>query len=185
MVILHKILQYVSGSRFLRALLFLFLAASLCAFALFFGLRALNHNGPHEAPVLVTDGYHLGCLWLIAVHPFPFLLSISLVLALAGALWITKLRPKTQPGLVLGAFLVPWIALLITSPLWGLIWSLYTWPPASFSNPAVMWMFYQNDTIFGLTGGWLSALVSFPIDLLSYAAAVVLLLVGKRLDAHG
>lgn len=44
-----------------------------------------------------------------------------------------------------------------------------------------MWMFYRHDIIFGLTSGWLSALLSFPINILSYIVAIGLILLGKRL----
>lgn len=166
---------------FLRSFSFLFVTTSIAAFFLFFGVRLLQGSDLYDSPIIVSDGYHSAQLWEIAAHPFSFLLTISMFSALSAALWIATIVPKARRFQSLQALFVPWVALVLTSPVWGLIWSMYRWPPQGFSEASVMMKFYQHDIMVGLTLGWLSAILSFPINILSYATVYVLILLGKRL----
>ncbi len=44
-----------------------------------------------------------------------------------------------------------------------------------------MWLFYRTDAMSGLTLGWLSAIQTFPINILSYIAFCLLLLGSTKL----
>ena len=171
----------VKWASFFRAFVFLFVATSISAFLLFFAIRYLQGGGQYDAPVMVFDGYHSGDLWVIAEHPIPFLLSISLLLSLSGSLWIVVIAPRVKRYHSLQALLIPWVALILASPVWGLIWSMYRWPPQGFSDPSVMLMFYRHDALFGLSLGWLSGLISFPINILSYITVYGLILLSKKI----
>jgi hypothetical protein len=160
---------------------FLFITTSIAAFIVFFGISFIRGNIPFESPVYVYDGYFGYSLREIAEHPFDFLLSISFFLALSGAFWVAFFAPYKKRYHSLQALAVPWIAVILTSPVWGLIWSINRWPPGYFTDPDVMMLFYRHDISVGLTLGWLSAIISFPINLVSYSTVYGLLLIAKRL----
>jgi len=160
---------------------FLFITTSIAAFIVFFGVRFIRGNTTYESPVYVFNGYFGYSLWEIADYPFDFLLSISFFLALSGAFWIAFVAPYKKRYHSLQALAVPWIAVILTSPVWGLIWSMNRWPPGHFTDPDMMMLFYRHDITVGLTLGWLSAIISFPLNLVSYSTVYALLLIAKRL----
>ncbi len=171
-------------STIIRSFIFLFISSSISAFILYFGTSLLGEKLIGEAPIYVTDGYHGGTLWTISEHPFPFLLSITFILSTLGVFWITVIKPKVKRFQILQILSIPWITLVFVSPIWGLIWSFYRWPPEGFSDPALMWRFYRHDAIFGLRFGWLSAFMSFPINLLSYVVVVGLILLFNMIESR-
>jgi hypothetical protein len=165
----------------LKSFSFLLVTTSIAAFLLFFGVDWLQGNHAYHSPVFVTNfcqGYYLS---EIREHPFAFLLSISLVSSILGAAWISVVVPKTRRFHALHALVIPWIAVIAASPIWGLVWSMFRWPPGSFSDPSTMMLFYRHDIGVGISLGWLSAIISFPINILSYTAVSLLLLISKRL----
>jgi len=135
-------------------------------------------------------GYYGYDFWQIDENPFPYLLSIVLVSAIIGALWITFVVPKHTQHFVFQILAIPWISLVITSPIWGIIWSVNLRSPQYFvqhysGDPkAVMWLFYRTDAMSGLSSGWLSAVQSFPINVLSYAVFCLLLLATNKLFSN-
>jgi hypothetical protein len=170
---------------FIRSFCFLFITTDTAAFLLYFGVGFLLIGKVIDfSPVFITDGYHGGSLQEITEHPFTFLLTISCIFSLLGAFWLTAVAPKYGRFHSLQILIVPWIALIITSPVWGLIWSLYNWPPQSFSDTSVMKLYYLTDAIFGFRMGWLSAIISFPINILSYVTVCMLLFINKKLFIH-
>ncbi len=169
---------------FARSFLFLFATTSVSAFALYFGVKYLQGPDQYFAPIFVFDGWHGSDLSTIAEHPFPFLLSISFLLALLAAAWIAIIAPKTKRYQGLQALLIPWITVILASPIWGVIWSIYRWPPEGFSDPDVMWLYYRHDAMFGLDLGWVSALLSFPINILSFVLTYALVLLSKKVFLH-
>jgi hypothetical protein len=168
----------------LKSFSFLFVTTSIAAYLLFFGVDRLQGNYAYHSPVYIFNGYFGYFLWEIRQQPFAYLLSISFFLSLLGALWLGLVVPRTRRFHALQALAVPWIAMLITSPVWGLIWSMYRWPPQGFSDTSIMMMFYRHDIGVGLSLGWLSAIISFPINILSYIVVYILLLISKRLFLH-
>ena len=165
----------------LKSFSFLLVTTSIAAFLLFFGVDWLQGNHANHSPVFVTNFYHGYYLREIREHPFVFLLSISIVFSSLGAAWINAVVPRARRFHALQALAIPWIALIVASPIWGLVWSMLRWPPGSFSDPTVMILFYRHDIGVGLSLGWLSAIVSFPINILSYTVVSLLLLITKRL----
>jgi hypothetical protein len=168
---------------------FCFLAVGLgvSAVLLFYGVRLMIGDNPYRAVVHINmfiRGYELR---EIDKQPLPYLLAIVLVSSVIGALWMTFIAPKYARYLQAQILVLPWISVIITSPIWGIIWSINLRSPQYFvehfqSDPkAMMWLFYRTDAMSGLTLGWLSAIQSFPINLLSYLAFCSLLLAGKKL----
>lgn len=168
---------------FFKSFCFLFVTTGPAAFLVYFGVVWLQDD-PFHAPVSVFNGYFGYELWEISQHPFAFLLSISFLLSLTGSLWLVLVAPRLRRLHTLQALAVPWIAMLLTSPVWGLLWSLFRWHPAGFSAPDVMMMFYRHDIGVGLSLGWLSALISFPINFLSLGTVWLLLMVCRKLILH-
>jgi len=166
---------------FIKSLCFLFITTSISAFPIYFGVSLITNNPYIKSPVFITDGYHSSSLQAITEHPFPFLLSISFFLSFLGALWIVIVAPKFKRLHVLQLLALPWIAVIVTSPIWGMIWSIYRWPPQSFSDNSTMMLFYRYDAVFGLNSGILSAVISFPINIISYTTVCTLLFISRRL----
>lgn len=164
-----------------RSFCFLFLTTIVTAFLLFFAVDFANGAAPNNAPVVVSNGFHRYSLWEIAANPYPYLLSISFFFSFLGAFWVTKVAPRYKNYSYLQIFVIPWLALIVTSPVWGLIWSINRWPPQGFSSSDVMMLFYKHDVMVGLTLGWLSGLLSFPINIISYVAVCGLLVINKKL----
>lgn len=166
---------------FFRPFFFLFTTTSVAAFILYFGVgQLLSGKLIGFSPVIITDGHSAGQLEEITNHPFTFLLTISCVFSILGAFWLTNIAPKYKRLHTLQILIVPWIALLITSPIWGLIWSLYNWPQSSWDGSQMMFFHYINARD-GLRLGWLSAINSLPINILSYTTVCALLFVTRRL----
>ena len=168
-------------STFFLSFCFLFITSSIVAFVLVFGAKYIKGNSPYYAPVDVYAGYKGYRVTEILEYPFPYLLSISFFLALSGAYWITIIAPRKRRYHGLQALAVPWIAVFVTSPVWGLIWSMYRWPPEYFSDASWMMHYYWHDIRSALLLALPSAIFSFPINLLSYVAVYLLLLICKRL----
>jgi hypothetical protein len=169
------------GFTFAKSFGFLFVTTSIAAFLLFYIVDLMNGDTPYHSPVVVYDGYHGYYLWEIAEHPFPFLVAISFFLSLSGAFWVTIIAPKHGHNLNWQILAIPWVALILTSPVWGLIWSVNRWPPQSFLDSSVMMLFYKHDVMVGLSLGWLSGILSFPINVLSYVSVCGLLMINRRL----
>jgi hypothetical protein len=165
--------------KFLKPFCFLFTTISVAAFLLYFGLASMLKESKYVSPVVITDGYHGAYLREITQHPFAYLLTISFLAALFGASWIVAIAPRYKRFHSLQLLLIPWVALIVTSPVWGVIWSVYR-HPAGFSDASAL-MHYRYDAMFGLSLGWISAIASFPINLLSYITVYLLLLFSKKL----
>jgi len=166
---------------FTKSLGFLFTTTGIAAFFLFFGIDSIDGNLPYNSPVVIFGGFYSYNMTEIRENPFPYLLSISFVFSLLSAYWITFIAPKHKRYLNLQILAIPWVAVILSGPVWGLIWSVNRWPPESFSDKDVMVLFYKHDAIGGLNLSWLSAIFSFPINILSYVAVCGLLVISKRL----
>jgi len=161
---------------------FLFATTSLAAFILVFGLKLIiMKEYPSFAPVNVFIGIKIRPVREIIENPFPYLLSISFFLSLLGALWISLIAPKLRKFHKLQAFAIPWIAMFLTSPVWGLIWSINLKPPENFLNVDSMMYVYKYHTTMALNLGWISALFSFPTNILSFVITYSLLIISKKL----
>ena len=76
--------------------------------------------------------------------------------------------------------MVPWLAVILTGPVWGLIWSVNHWPAQGFASYETMMLFRRTDMDTGLSLSWLSAAQSYPLNIFSYAVFCGLLLINKR-----
>jgi hypothetical protein len=188
--------KFHSLATFPSSFCFLSIGLSISAFLLFSGVKLMIANYAiadvlNISTVLHIDwGYYGYDFWQIDEDPFPYLLSIVLVSAIIGALWVTFVTPKYPQHFWSQILTIPWISLVITSPIWGIIWSVNLRSPQYFvehysGDPkAVMWLFYRTDAISGLTSGWLSAVQSFPINVLSYVVFCLLLLASNKLFSN-
>jgi hypothetical protein len=167
------------GLKLLKPFCFLFTTISVAAFLLYFGLASIPKESEYISPIVITDGYHGAYLREITQHPFAYLLTISFFAALFGTSWIVAVAPRYKRFHSLQLLLIPWVALIVTSPVWGVIWSVYR-HPQGFSDASAM-MHYRYDAMFGLNLGWISAIASFPINTLSYITVYLLLLFSKKL----
>jgi hypothetical protein len=171
---------------FFRSLCFFTFCMGLAAFILFNCVKLMIGDNPYQAVLHIA--------WLRGYifkgfdqDPYPFLLVIVFISSIIGASWTAFVAPKYTRHFILQILVIPWISLIITSPIWGMMWSFYLRSPAFFvenfpDNPkAVMWLYYRTDAIDGLKGGWIAALQSFPINILSYIAFCSILFASRKL----
>lgn len=174
------------GVIFVQASLFLCLTLGIAASVLFFGVRYLYRDIPYKT-VFRLFGFKGMNFIGVDSEPTLYLLSIVLISSFLGAIWITFIAPIYSGRVRLHILLLPWISVIITSPIFGLLYSIYLRKPADFleqygtNSNDVMWLFYKTDALSGLKLGWLAAIQSFPINILSYIAFCSILLVSYRL----
>jgi len=134
-----------------------------------------------EAPIwLIYPFKHINFSYILET-PEIYLSSIAVVSALIGALWTSFIIPKFPRLLWLQILVVPWIAVILTGGIWGLIWSVNQWPAVNFDNYEVVLLYRRTDVETGLFSSWLSAAQSFPLNILSYAVYCGLLFLNKKL----
>jgi hypothetical protein len=174
----------------LKSFGFLFIGLGVAAFFLFNGVKLMNGDNPYRAVVhidLLLRGYTFK---EIDKNPTPYLLATVFVSAFIGALWTAFFAPKYTDLIKAQILAIPWICLFIASPIWGFIWSFNFRSPQYFMEhfsddpKALMWLFYKTDAMTGLSYGWLSALQSFPINILSYVAFCSLLMASRKLFSN-
>jgi hypothetical protein len=165
---------------------FLAIGLGIASFILFNGVKLMNGDNPYRTVLHINMGFRGYNFRAIDEQPSLYLLTITLISSIIGALWVTFLVPKYKKGFLAQILIIPWISLVVTSPILGLIWSAYLQSPQyfveHFSNEpkAVMWLFYRTDIMSGLKLGWLSAIQSFPINVLSYTAFCLLLFASHK-----
>ncbi|MBI5352026.1 MAG: hypothetical protein HZB50_05260 [Chloroflexi bacterium] len=188
--------KFHSITTFFLSFGFLVIGLGVSASLLFSGVKLMIEN--HAiADVLnirtvlhINMGYRGYDFLEIDKQPFPYLLTIVLVSSITGALWTTVVAPKYVQHFKSQILVLPWISVILASPILGIIWSVNLRSPQYFvehysSDPkAVMWLFYRTDAMSGLTSGWLSAIQSFPINILGYVAFCLLLLMSRKLFSN-
>ncbi len=182
--------KYHSLITFFSSFCFLTIGLGVAAFLLFNGVKLMNGNNPYRTVLHINMGFRGYNFREVDQQPFLYLLAIVLVSSIIGALWTTFFAPKYIQHLKSQILVLPWISIIVTSPIWGIIWSIQLRSPQYFiehfsSEPkAVMWLFYRTDAMSGLKLGWLSAIQSFPINVLSYVAFCLLLFVSRKLFSN-
>jgi hypothetical protein len=171
----------------LKSFCFLAVGLSISAFLLFYGVKLMNENNPYRAVIHINMLFSIYNFKEIDRQPLPYLITMVFISSIIGAIWTTFVAPKYTRHVKVQVLAVPWISLIVTSPIWGIIWSINLRNPQFFiehysNDPtAVMLLFYRTDAISGLNLGWLSALQSFPINILSYITFCFLLLASSKL----
>ena len=185
-----NLLKYHSLTTFFLSFCFLTIGLGVAAFLLFNGVKIINGDNPYRTVLHINMGFRSYNLREIDQQPFPYLLTMVLVSSIISALWTAFWIPKRTKRLNVQILVVPWISLIMASPIWGIIWSVNLRNPQFFmehfsTDPrAVMWLFYRTDAMSGLTLGWLSAIQSFPINVLSYTAFCLLLFASQKLFSN-
>jgi len=172
---------------FARSFGFLFLALLIASIALFYFVLTVFRGvifGLQDAPIWVMVPFRGVNFREIIETPLAYLSSISLVSALVGAIWTSFVAPRFSRRIPLQVLIVPWVAVLLTGPVWGLIWSVNHWPADGFVDYETMMLFRRTDVENGLYLSWLSAVQSYPLNILSYLIYCGLLLTNKRLFLH-
>lgn len=148
----------------------MFVTAGAAAFLLYFGMKALSGRSPIGIFVLFVHfaPYH-------DLYPIPYLLAIALVFAAVSAWWLVFVMPRFVRLRFLQIMLLPWIALFISGPMWGMLWVFHDMQGGFF--PALRQMI--DYLLFGARQGVFfalnAALFSVPLNLLAYGAACLLL----------
>jgi hypothetical protein len=169
---------------FLKSFGFLLPTLLVASFALFYCVLILFGGivfGLNDSPIWLMLGFRGVNFREIIEAPNIYLSSISLVSSLVGASWIAFVAPRFSRFTFLQILIVPWIAVILTGPVWGLIWSVNHWPAEGFASYETMMLFRKTDVENGLYLSWLSAAQSFPLNLFSYLAYCGLLAMNKRL----
>jgi hypothetical protein len=169
---------------FVKSFGFLLSTLLVASIALFYSVLYIFRGtlfGFQDAPIWITL-YVRGANFIEFFDaPVTYLSSIALVSAIVGASWTGFIATRFSRLIWLQILIVPWIAVILTGPVWGLIWSVNHWPASSFGNHAVLMLFRKTDIVTGLSLSWLSAAQSFPLNLFSYVVFCGLLLANKKI----
>jgi hypothetical protein len=153
---------------FAKAFLWLFVSSGAAAFALYFGLRARFGLSPILFPFMRARPYY-------DEHPIPFLLSLAVIYAVAGSFWLVFIAPKVKSFRWAQIGIIPCLSVVLVGPLWGVIAIYYDMEAGFFPPFSAMIHYLAWGAQQGLIAGPISALLSFPINLVSYTIAYSLL----------
>jgi len=167
---------------FFESLVFLVPSFLLASYAVLYAVLFLSPDYvslPFNSPihVAIIRGYSFV---EIKETPFPYLGSISIVSALVAAFWTAFILPRSSIKAI-NILFAPWVALLFTGPVWGLIWSINKWPAEHFHDYDTLMLYRNSDISSGLNLSFFSAMESFPINIFSYVVFCGLLYASMRL----
>jgi hypothetical protein len=153
----------------------IFITAGAAAVLLYFGLRALSGRSPITVFVLFAHFTPYQDF-----YPIPYLLAITLIFAVVGALWLTFIMPRFTRLRFGQIMLLPWIALLLAGPVWGMLWAYHDMQ-AGFFPPFpqmvdYLWYGVRKGIYIALSSAWYSA----PFNLLAYSVACLLVALGVK-----
>src|SRR6266498_1639556 len=106
--------KFHSLTAFFLSFCFLVSGLSISAYLLFNGLKFTIRDNPYRSVLHITMpffSYHFG---EIDEKPFPYMLTIVLVSAVIGALWVTFVAPKYTRFIRRQILAIPWISVIIT-----------------------------------------------------------------------
>lgn len=164
-------------SVFAKVFLFTFLVSGITGSALYFGLRTLLK----QSPIVFT--YPRGIPYYDQ-HPAPFLISLSFIFALISSVWMVLIVPRIKSSrfqwVLMG--IIPFVTVIIAGLVWGII-AIYYDMKAGFFPPFpsmlnYIWWGAQQGLLIGPVSAW----VSFPINLISYVIAYLLLFALMRIS---
>ena len=174
------------GMVYARAFVHFFFTLGVASVIIFFGVRSIHSDIPYKS-VFKLIGFKVYNFTGVDSEPTFYLLSIVVMSTFVAATWITFFAYKYSRHIKIQILLIPWISLILTSPIFGLLYSIYLRKPTDFiiqypsNSREVMWLFYKTDALDGLKLGWLAAIQSFPINILSYLAFCSILFIGYRI----
>ncbi len=170
---------------------FLAIGLGIAAFLLFYGIKLMIENNIIRDALNIRTVLHINlgarghAFGEIDEYPFPYLLTIVLVSSIIGGLWTAYVASKYTQHIILQILVLPWISVIVTGLIWGIIFSKsfrgLQYLVENFPGNPVKWLLTETNAMNGLTWGWLSALQSFPINILSYVAFCSLLFASKKL----
>jgi hypothetical protein len=172
-----------ASSVFIKSFGFLLPALLASSFVLFYFVLNVFRGmifGLDDAPIWLMLIFRGVNFQEIFETPLIYLSSIALVSALLGAIWTGFIIPRFPRLIWLQILILPWVAVILTGAVWGLIWSINHWPADSFRDHETMMLFRRTDIINGLSYSWLSAAQSYPLNILSYGVYCGLLLLNKK-----
>ncbi len=150
----------------------LFVTTSAAAFLLYFGMKALNGRSPIAVFIpfaqVQAAPYH-------DLYPIPYLLAIALVFAVVSALWLMLITPRFTRFRLLQIILLPWIALMLAGPVWGMLWVYHDMQAGFFPAFPQMIDYLRFGAQQGLYFTLAVVQFSLPLNLLAYGAACLLL----------
>jgi len=168
---------------FVKSFSFLLPTLLVASFALFYFVLYVFRGvifGLDDSPIWLMFPFRGINFYYILETPTIYLSSIAFVSALMGALWVGFVIPKFPRLIWLQILIVPWIAVILTGGVWGLIWSVNQWQAANFENYEVLMLYRRTDIENGLFNSWLSAAQSYPLNILSYGVYCGLLFLSKK-----
>jgi hypothetical protein len=167
---------------FIKSFCFLIITLGLAAFLIFNLATLIVGDNPYRSVVHISMPFTWYNFRELDSDPLPYLATIVTISSIIGALWVAFIIPKYPKHIFWQVLVIPWLSVVLTSPFWGFIWSINLRSPQWFGEyfpndpSALMWPYYRHDALGGLMFGWLSALQSFPVNILSYIAFCSLLL---------
>ena len=161
---------------FVKAFVLIFVISGTAAFALYFGLRAWS---PFHYPPILVPLYRAPVIYL-ELYPAPFLLTLVALFALPGSVWLVFIAPRLKNLRWLQIGLIPFLTIAMAGPAWGALEAYYIMTVEGFHDFSGNLAYLGWGAQIGWPVGFASAIVSFPLNLLSYAVACALLYALQR-----
>ena len=150
----------------------LFVTTSVVAFLFYFVTKVLSGRSPIVvgSPLAHITPY-------LDLQPVPYLLTIAFIFAVVSALWLMFIRPHFTRFRFLQIISLPWIALMLAGPVWGMLWVYHDMQAGFFPTFPQMIDYLLFGVRQGLYLPLIVVLSSLPFSLLAYGAACLLLVI--------
>ncbi len=163
-----KIISHLKAIAYVKTGLIIFFLTIGLAFTLYFGLTAILKHSPILVPIgHITD--YLG------QSPVLYLASIAGVFALVSTTWITLVFPKFQRFRLLQIMTLPFVVLFVSGPVWGIIYIYHDMQAGYFPVFSQMVEYLWFGVTQGLFIAPIAAISSFPLNVISYTLAYIVL----------
>jgi hypothetical protein len=159
---------------FSKAFVLIFSVSGAAACALYFGLKAWLLYPPILVPLSRAPVIYL------EIYPIPFLITLVALFALPGSVWLVFIAPRLKNLRWLQISMIPFLTIAMAGPAWGALEAYYIMTVEGFHDFSGSLDYLAFGAQIGWPVGFISALVSFPLNLLSYAMACALLYALQR-----
>ena len=166
------------SSTFFVSLIMISTLGTVVACALYYGLRSFFHHSPFACPF-----YRCWPYW--DWYPFPYLVALSVSLALVSSVWLVYISPRYMKYQRIQIAVLPILALLLAGLVSGLIWTYHDMREGYFPGLSLAAYYMKSMAFSGLFNAPLVAVYSFPLNILGWLASYSIVAITKeRLSAN-
>lgn len=165
---------------FLKSWGLMFIASTVAAMVLYFGLQLALGSSPIlvAVPFLHITQYHTR-------FPLPYLLAVSLAFSLTSAAWLVAVAPKTTRFRLVHVAALPLLSAFLAGPLCGMIWVYQDMLAGFFPPPSDALRYMLSGARSGFRLAPIVILYSWRLSLPAYLAGISLLIFMMKRSAPG